>query len=389
MGVVYKAWQTSLKRPVALKMVLGGAHADEGSLARFKAEAEAAASLQHPNIVQIYEIAEHQGLPYFSLEFVGGGSLAGQLGSVPLPAEQAARVVETLARAVQAAHEKGIIHRDLKPANILLTSSDATNLADAIPKITDFGLAKRLDVESERTQSGAIMGTPSYMAPEQASGQAREAGPLADVYALGAILYECLTGRPPFRAVTPLETVRQVVEDEPVPPGRLQPRTPRDLETICLKCLRKEPERRYISATALADDLHRFLAQEPIEARPISVPERIWKWSRRRPAAAGLLALSLLTILGASTGVWAYLIELQNRAEEDRKQKILADALKQKAQDGEKVANAAKELAQSETRRANDAATKAQQAAEKERAATLQTIRNLYDLRVYRVVHAI
>ncbi len=375
MGVVYKAWQTSLKRPVALKMVLAGALAGEEQLARFKAEAEAAASLQHPNIVSIYEIAEYQGLPYFSLEYVGGGSLAARLSGGPLPAEEAAGLVETLARAVQAAHERGIVHRDLKPANVLLAGGAEAALADCVAKITDFGLAKRLDVESGHTRSGAVMGTPSYMAPEQAAGLAHEAGPPADVYALGAVLYECLTGRPPFRAASTLETVRQVLQDEPVPPRRLQPRTPRDLETVCLKCLRKEPARRYASATALADDLRRFRKGEPILARPVGLPERAWKWARRRPAAAALVAVSLLALLGAVAGVGAYGVEQRNRAEWERGQKVVEAGLREQAQQGEAAAR-------TETARANEAAVK-------ERAATLGAFRSLYDLRVYRVARAL
>jgi eukaryotic-like serine/threonine-protein kinase len=220
------------------------------------------ARLQHPNIVQIFEVGEHDGHPYFSLEFVDGGSLAQKLDGTPLPPQQAARLVETLARAMHAAHQAGVVHRDLKPANVLLT-------ADGTPKITDFGLAKKLDSDAGQTQSGAIMGTPSYMAPEQAGGKSKEIGPAADTYALGAILYELLTGRPPFKAPTPLDTVLQVVGDEPVPPRKLQSKTPRDLDTICLKCLQKAPGKRYTTAIDLAEDLRRFQAQEPIQARPV------------------------------------------------------------------------------------------------------------------------
>src|SRR5665213_3615278 len=238
MGVVYKARQSKLNRLVALKMILAGEYAGEKELARFRTEAEAVARLQHPNIVQIFEVGEHDGHPYFSLEFVDGGSLAQKLDGTPLPPQQAARLVETLARAMHAAHQAGVVHRDLKPANVLLT-------ADGTPKITDFGLAKKLDADAGQTQSGAIMGTPSYMAPEQAGGKSNEIGPAADTYAMGAILYECLTGRPPFKASTPLDTVLQVVSDEPAPPRKLQSKTPRDLETICLKCLQKAPSKRY------------------------------------------------------------------------------------------------------------------------------------------------
>jgi serine/threonine-protein kinase len=298
MGVVYRARQVALDRLVALKMILAGDHAGEQQLARFRTEAEAVARFQHPNIVQIHEIGETDGLPWFSLELCEGGSLADQLDGTPRPARPTARLVEVLARAIHAAHRQGIIHRDLKPANVLLAAGDT-------PKITDFGLAKRLDGGTGPTASGAILGTPSYMAPEQAGGQGREVGPATDVYALGAILYELLTGRPPFKAATPLETVLQVRSHEPVPPSRLQPGVPRDLETIVLKCLHKEPARRYASAEALADDLRRFQAGQPIRARPVGPVERGVKWVRRNPLAAGLAVAVLLLVLGGGgTGLW-------------------------------------------------------------------------------------
>jgi len=258
MGVVYKARQLALNRLVALKMILADGHAGAAELARFQTEAEAIARLQHPHIVQIHEVGQHDGLPFFSLEFCPGGSLDRKLAGNPQPSREAAALIEKLAHAMHAAHEKGILHRDLKPANILLAEDDT-------PKITDFGLAKKLDPVSlgresgtGLTATGAVMGTPSYMAPEQAGGKSKELGPACDVYALGAILYECLTGRPPFKAARPLDTLLQVVSDEPVPPTRLNVKTPRDLETICLKCLHKEPSRRYASAAALAEDLRRF-----------------------------------------------------------------------------------------------------------------------------------
>jgi formylglycine-generating enzyme required for sulfatase activity len=289
MGVVYQARQTKLGRRVALKMILSGAHAGEADLARFRTETEAIARLQHPNIVQIHEVGEHGGLPFYSLEFCAGGSLERKLSGTPLPAEEAAALVETLARAMDAVHQKGVVHRDLKPANVLLAE-------DGTPKITDFGLAKKLD-EVGQTQSGAVVGTPSYMAPEQAGAKSGPIGPAADIYALGVILYECLTGRPPFKAATPLDTILQVVSDEPVPPTQLQSRTPRDLETICLKCLSKEPARRYASAEELANDLRRFQAGEPIRARPVGRVERALKWAKRRPAAAALLGVVLLALV--------------------------------------------------------------------------------------------
>ena len=283
MGVVYKARQLKLNRVVALKMVLSGAHAAASDLLRFLAEAEAAAQLQHANIVQVHEVGSHNGLPFMSLEYVDGGTLAQKLKGTPLLPRQAAGLTATLGRAVQYAHEHGIVHRDLKPANILLTE-------DGTPKISDFGLAKRSAAGAGVTQTGAILGTPSYMAPEQAEGKP-DVGPAADVYALGAILYELLTGRPPFQAPTPLDTVLQVVNDEPVPPRRLQPKVRRDLETICLKCLQKDPKKRYTSAAALADDLDRFLDDRPILARPVGRPERAWRWCRRNPVVAGLAAV--------------------------------------------------------------------------------------------------
>jgi WD40 repeat protein/tRNA A-37 threonylcarbamoyl transferase component Bud32/DNA-directed RNA polymerase subunit RPC12/RpoP len=297
MGVVYKARHVKLGRLVALKMILVAEHAGPEERARFQTEAEAVARLQHPNIVQIYEVGEQDGRPFFSLEFCAGGSLEKKLGGVPLPPKEAARLAETLARAMHAAHEAGVVHRDLKPANVLLAK-------DGTPKITDFGLAKKLD-EVAQTASGAIMGTPSYMAPEQAGGQSKKIGPHTDVYALGAILYELLTGRPPFRAATALDTILQVVSDEPVPPTQLQPKTPRDLETICLKCLQKEPAKRYASAAAMAEDLRRFQIGEPIQARPVGRVERAWRWCRRNPAVAGLAAaVAAVLLLGtaAATG---------------------------------------------------------------------------------------
>jgi hypothetical protein len=296
MGVVYQARDTSLKRVVALKMILVGGHAGEHELTRFRSEAEAVARLQHPNIVQIHEVGEHDGLPYFSLEYCPGGSLSKRLAGTPLPPAEAAGLVATLALAVQAAHDKGVVHRDLKPANVLLGEG-------GVPKVADFGLAKRLDDASAKTHTGAVLGTPSYMAPEQAQGRA--AGPVVDVYSLGAILYECLTGRPPFKGATPLETLRQVIHDEPVPVTRLQPQTPRDLETVCLKCLHKESERRYDSARELADDLRRFLEGRPVLARPVGRLERAAKWARRNPAVAAMAAgvvLALLAGTGVSTG---------------------------------------------------------------------------------------
>ena len=298
MGVVYKARHLKLNRTVALKMILAGGHAGAAELDRFRTEAEAVARLDHPGIVQIYEIGENDGLPYFSLEFCPGGSLENKLDGAPMRHREAAELVETLAGAMQAAHRQQIIHRDLKPANVLMTT-------DGKPKITDFGLAKKLG-EQGQTQSGSIMGTPSYMAPEQAA-SSKDIGPPADIYALGAILYDLLTGRPPFIGATPMDTILQVISEEPVPPRQLQSQVPRDLETICLKCLAKVPEKRYPTAEALASDLRRLLNHEPIEARPAGAGERLVKWVRRRPTLAALIAACILiaiTLVGG--GVWSY-----------------------------------------------------------------------------------
>ena len=294
MGVVYKARHIKLRRFVALKMILAGEHADAGQLDRFRTEAEAVARLQHPNIVQIHEIGEHDGLPFFSLEFCPGGSLDKKLKSNPLSLTEAAKLVETLARAMDAAHKRQIIHRDLKPANVLLGVAD-------VPKITDFGLAKKLD-DVGHTQTGAVMGTPSYMAPEQAGGETKNVGPPADIYALGAILYELLTGRPPFRAANSLKTLMLVISEEPVPPRKLQPTVPRDLETICLRCLRKKADKRYATAKDLADDLRRFQADEPIVARPVGHFERSYRWCRRNVGVTGLI-FSLLLLIGVTAAV--------------------------------------------------------------------------------------
>jgi tetratricopeptide (TPR) repeat protein/tRNA A-37 threonylcarbamoyl transferase component Bud32 len=301
MGVVYKARQKGLNRLVALKMVLAGTHASPDQLARFQTEAEAVAGLQHPHIVQIYQVGRHDGLPYLSLEYLPGGGLDRKLAGKPLSPTEAARLVPALAGAMQYAHGHGIIHRDLKPANILFAQ-------DGSPRITDFGLAKRLDAgPASQTRTGTLLGTPSYMAPEQARGETHDIGPLADVYALGAILYELLTGRPPFQGATLLDTLEQVRTQEPVPVRQLQPKVPRDLETICLKCLHKEPPKRYASAGELADDLRSFLAGEPIRARPVRLPERGWRWCRKNPRTAALSAavLVLLATLGVVSAMAA------------------------------------------------------------------------------------
>lgn len=327
MGLVYKARQRSLKRVVALKMILAGARATSEELARFRSEAEAVAQLRHPHIVQIYEVGELDGSPFFSLEFVEGGSLKGQLDGTPLPPRTTAQLMRTLAEAVQFAHHHGIIHRDLKPANILLATSLGQSLSESklfgstmsekatspssihstpsgsrqrppfVPKITDFGLAKRLDEDSGQTKSGTIVGTPSYMAPEQAAGQKHRVGPATDIYGLGAVLYELLTGRPPFKAATSWETVNQVLHNEPAAPRLLDPKVNRDLETICLKCLQKDPQRRYESAQALGDDLQRYLEGRPIQARPVASAVKFWRLCRRHPGTAISLTFAFLSLL--------------------------------------------------------------------------------------------
>jgi tRNA A-37 threonylcarbamoyl transferase component Bud32 len=296
MSVVYRARQAHPARLVALKVLLVGGHADAERRARFLAEADAIARLQHPHIVQIHEVGEHDGLPFLALEYVAGGSLAQQLGGGPLLPRAAAALLELLARAVDFAHEHGVVHRDLKPANVLFAP-------DGTPKITDFGLAKHQ--RPDLTATGVVLGTPGYMAPEQAAGKGKQVvGPPADVYALGAILYECLTGRPPFLVATSLDTLAQVLTEEPVPPRRLNAQVPRDLETVCLKCLQKDPRHRYASAQDLADDLGRWLRGEPVRARPIGLPGQAWRWCRRRPAVA-LLTASVASLLVAVAAIAA------------------------------------------------------------------------------------
>ena len=316
MGIVYMARQVRLNRLVALKMMLAGHQASPAELARFHAEAEAIAQLQHPNIVQIHEIGEHDGLTFLALEFVAGGTLEARINGTPQSPIPAATLVATLAGAVHAAHQRGIVHRDLKPSNILLGLEDvdakkgppAAGVTAAqnfgMPKVTDFGLAKWLGGDHGLTSVGGVAGTPSYMAPEQAAG--RSIGPAADVYALGAILYELLTGRPPFKGTSALDTLSLVAAVDPIRPRQLQPRVPRDLETICLKCLEKEPSKRYATAQELANDLNRFLDGAPIRARAVGWPERALRRARR-PAEAGLLTgLMVVATLSAISVLWQW-----------------------------------------------------------------------------------
>jgi tRNA A-37 threonylcarbamoyl transferase component Bud32 len=309
MGVVYKARQVKANRIVALKMILSGSHAGQAQVARFRTEVEAIARLQHPNIVQVYEVGETEGRPYFSLEYCEGGSLDRKTAGDPLPPNEAARLTETLARAIGAAHKANVIHRDLKPANVLLT-------ADGTPKITDFGLAKKLD-EASQTQDGDVIGTPSYMAPEQAGGK-KDVGPAADVYALGAILYDLLTGRPPFKAATTLDTLMQVVAEEPVPPGELNAKVPKDVETICLKCLSKDSRQRYATAEDLAEDLRRWQAGEPITARRVWWIGRAMKWVRRRPVIAALSAAVVVAMVAGTAVSLHFGLRAQAKEKEAR-----------------------------------------------------------------------
>ena len=317
MGVVYKARHRRLQRLVALKMVLAGAHVGQVGLARFRAEAEAVAKLLHSNIVQIYETGEHEGRPYFSLEFVDGGSLDQRIAREPdellgrppsswrrwrapwMWPTSAASSIATSSRRIFSWPSSTASRPWSGTGNSIRLRCPADHWSrTTVPKIADFGLAKRVDDDSSQTQSGTILGTPSYMAPEQAGGKNREIGPAADIYSLGAILYELLVGRPPFKAGNPIDTVRQVIEQEPVPPRQLEPRVPHDLETICLKCLEKDPARRFATAAELADDLRRFVDGDPILARPTPAWERAWKWGKRRPAIVALLAVSALAVVG-------------------------------------------------------------------------------------------
>jgi serine/threonine protein kinase/predicted negative regulator of RcsB-dependent stress response len=354
MGVVYKAREVALDRLVALKVVTAGHLASAEQLARFRSEARAEARLQHPHIVQVHAVGEHEGFPFLSLEYMDGGNLAQKIARQPQPPREAAHVVYLLARAMAFAHQRGIVHRDLKPANVLLKNNETTkdakdtkdtksrgeketrskvddllaNLSsdsfsrasgvswfDTLPKIADFGLAKCLEDESSYTRTGTLMGTPNYMSPEQAQGS-KDSGPATDLWALGVVLYEMLIGRTPFQGVTMMDTLEQVRTREPVPPTQLQPKVPIDLETICLKCLRKEPNQRYASADQLAEDLRRFLDGEPIRARPIGSFTRLLLWSRRNPRVAVLSALVLLLLLAVAVVSTGFVFVLESRRRE-------------------------------------------------------------------------
>ena len=321
MGVVYRARQMSLNRIVALKVILQGPFASRDFVQRFQQEAHAVAALRHPHIVTVYEVGEQEGSHFLALEYVEGGNLAELVREHPLPARRAAGYLQTIARAVEHAHQRGVLHRDLKPSNILLDIFDQ-------PRVTDFGLAKLASQDTSLTVTGQVLGSPNYMPPEQAAGKFAETTPASDVYSLGAILYELLTGRPPFQGETLQAVLTQVQETEPVPLRHLMPGVPADLQTICLKCLQKDPLRRYPTARALAEDLGRFLEHQPIRARPVSIPERCWLWSCRRPLLAALwLALFLAVVLGMTGILWEWRrAELHAQGEEQQRKIAEQDA---------------------------------------------------------------
>jgi len=345
MGVVYKARQVSLNRLVAVKMILAGRFADGQDVERFRVEAEAAANLDHPGIVRIFEIGKHDGRHYFSMDLVEGESLEARLRESPLPPLEAARLMEQVARAIAYAHSRGVIHRDLKPANILVNRENR-------PRVTDFGLAKRVQGDSSLTATGAILGTPAYMPPEQAEGRLGEVTVRSDVYSLGATLYAMLTGRPPFQAATPLDTLFQVRQQEPLPLRQLNPALPRDLETVCLKCLEKDPRRRYNSADELAAELERFLAGRPIQARPVGKPERLWRWCKREPIVAGLTAAVALTLVVGIVVSSCFAVKSQENATVATANAARADANAARADVKAADARAEKERAEKQKREA-------------------------------------
>ncbi|MFI5460210.1 MAG: WD40 repeat domain-containing serine/threonine protein kinase, partial [Isosphaerales bacterium] len=382
MGVVFRARQVSLNRTVALKMILAGQLANETDVKRFYTEAEAAANLDHPGIVPIFEVGQHEGQHYFSMGFVEGQSLSQRLAEGPLPSREAAELIRRASEAIEYAHQRGVIHRDLKPANILLD-------ANGNPRITDFGLAKKVQGDSGLTGSGQIMGTPSYMPPEQAGGRRGDVGPAADVYALGATLYALVTGRPPFQAATAMDTVIQVISDEPVPPRRLNASIPRDLETICLKCLEKEPGKRYPSAAALADDLGRYLEGEPIVARPVTRVERAVKWAWRRPAIAGRLGLvAIVTALGLGGVLWQWraAVRARNVADQESRnakdQANLAERRRVEAEARRQEAEQARAKEREQTELAKQRLQDTVKAQAKEKKQTQLAEQRLYDVRM-------
>ena len=365
MGVVYKARHQTLNRDVALKMILSGEHIGKEALRRFQLEAQAVAKLQHPNIVQIFDINSHEGLPFFSLEFVDGETLKEMVEDEPLSSRAAAKVLLTLAEAMQYAHDNGIVHRDIKPANILMKK-------DGTPKISDFGLAKVVDGDSSRTREGQIMGTPSYMSPEQAKGLPDQLGPATDQYSLGALLYRLVSGRAPFVAAKPFETVMQVIKNEPVTPRQLQPSIAVDLETICLKTLQKEPSARYANCTELAKDLRRFIDGEPISARPVSGLERAWRWCKRNPRVAIPSAAAVaLMVCTTAISTWAYsTVSAKNKVIEVEKENAIAQ---------EKIAQEQKRVAIQQTEIAEEKTKVAVEQAENGLSIIQDTLRNVND----------
>ena len=352
MGVVYKARQVSLNRIVAVKMILAGQLATKADHDRFHAEAQAAALLDHPNIVPIFEVGEHEGQHYFSMGYVDGQSLAGRLAEGPLPPKEAAELVATVAEAVEYAHRQGVIHRDIKPSNILIDSKGR-------PRVTDFGLAKRVDSGNDLTATGQVLGTPSYMPPEQAAGQIKAVGPAADVYALGALLYATLTGRPPFQAATSLETLQQVIEREPVPLRQLNAAVPRDLETIVLKCLEKSVPRRYATAQALAEDLRRYLEGRPILARPVGRWERALRWCRRQPVVAGLIAAVAVTLVAGTIVSSTFAFKAYRETDRAEQQKTRALAGEKKAEEEKQIAQSVQDFLQNKLLGQADSRTQA------------------------------
>ncbi len=358
-------------------MILAGGRAGRAEMDRFNAEAQAVAQLQHPNIVQVFEFGESSGQPFFSLEFVDGGTLEDKAGGNPQMPRHAARIVELLADAMDLAHRRGILHRDLKPANVLMEGAAGLQLDQYVPKITDFGLAKKLEGNSTQTRDGSVMGTPSYMAPEQAEGRIRELGPPADVYSLGAILYDLLTGGPPFRGTTVMDTLRQVINNEPVPPVHLQPGLPHDMQTICLKCLQKDPRKRYASAGELAADLRRYQNNQPILARATPAWERIWKWSRRHPTTAALIAVSVLALLTLGTGGFLYARLETRRAEEAHRLQDVAETNASEARTQEGIAKGERQRAENNARAerlAKDNEKLAKEAAEEQRSVAMESL---------------
>ena len=371
MGVVYKARQRGLNRTVAIKMILSGQLASPEDVQRFLTEAEAAANLQHPRIVPIYDVGEVDGQHYFSMGFVEGRSLSEKVADGPLSASEAAIITKKITSAIGYAHEKGIIHRDLKPANVLLDKDDE-------PQITDFGLAKQVQGGSELTATGQVIGTPSFMPPEQAAGKIDAIGERADVYSIGAILYTLIVGRPPFQANNPLDTLLQVLEKDPVAPRQLNPSLPQDLETICLKCLEKEPEKRYSSARDLEDELSRFINDEPIHARPIGNAERAWRWCRRKPVVASLIAAVIFAML-TGTGVSTFFAVLASRRETTAVfQMNRANENAEKAKQNENRALELKQLADTRTDEARREKKRADLEAANAKAALAEAEKSLY-----------